>query len=370
MRLLGKQEIEDIAIGSAVLGTGGGGDPYLGKLVALQAIEKYGPLQLIEVEELNPDTLVVFPFGLGAPVPFLERITILDDIDYAYQALEKFLGKKVGAMMSIEIGGMNSVVPFALAAKLGLPLIDGDGMGRAFPQVQLVTFTMYGHSASPMAVGDERGNVVVFDTVDNFWMERLARPIAVQYGAISGGVGFPMKAGDIVESGVLGTVSFAERIGAAIRTAHEEHTDAIEAVTGVTNGFAIFSGRIVDVQRRVERGWTLGEVTILGTDDCAGRQVTIQFQNENLVVLEGSEALVSVPDLITVIDTERGEPITTENLRYGFRVTVLAIPCDEKWRTPAGLALAGPDHWGYDVKYVPVEERFGNSSRQLSVVSR
>lgn len=359
MRLLGKQEIEDVAIGSAVLGTGGGGDPYLGKLAALQTIEKYGPLKLITIDEIDPEALVVFPFGLGAPVPFLERITILDDIDYAYQALEQFLGKKVGAMMSIEIGGMNSVVPFALAGKLGLPLIDGDGMGRAFPQVQLVTFTMYGHSASPMAVADERGNVVVLDTVDNFWMERLARPIAVQFGAISGGVGFPMSAGDIAESGVLGTVSFAERIGTAIRQSHENHTDPIEAVTAVTGGFAIFQGRIIDVQRRVERGWTLGEVTIAGIDECSGRQVTVQFQNENLVVLEGSEVLVSVPDLITVIDTERGEPITTENLRYGFRVTILAIPCDPKWRTEAGLALAGPDHWGYDVKFVPVEDRFG-----------
>jgi DUF917 family protein len=359
LRFLGKQEIEDVAIGSAVLGTGGGGDPYLGKLAALQTIEKYGPLKLITIDEIDPDTLVVFPFGLGAPVPFLERISILDDIDYAYQALEKFLGKKVGAMMSIEIGGMNSVVPFALAGKLGLPLIDGDGMGRAFPQVQLVTFTMYGHSASPMAVADEHGNVVVLDTVDNFWMERLARPLAVQFGAISGGVGFPMSAGDIAVSGVLGTVSFAERIGAAIRESHENHTDPIEAVTSVTGGFAIFQGRIIDVQRRVESGWTLGEVMIAGIDECAGRQVTVQFQNENLVVLEGSDVLVSVPDLITVIDTERGEPITTENLRYGFRVTILAIPCDPKWRTEAGLALAGPDHWGYDVKFVPVEDRFG-----------
>ena len=44
MRLLTEESIEKIAIGAAVLGTGGGGDPYVGKLLAKQAIKKYGPV--------------------------------------------------------------------------------------------------------------------------------------------------------------------------------------------------------------------------------------------------------------------------------------------------------------------------------------
>ena len=34
------------------------------------------------------------------------------------------------------------------------------------------------------------------------------------------------------------------------------------------------------------------------------------------------------------------------------------MPCDEKWRTPAGIDLGGPRHFGYDIDYVPVEQRF------------
>jgi uncharacterized protein len=67
-----------------------------------------------------------------------------------------------------------------------------------------------------------------------------------------------------------------------------------------------------------------------------------------------------VPDLITILDAEKGEPITTEGLRYGFRVVVLGIPCNEKWRTPAGLKLAGPHYFGYDIEYVPIEQRYAN----------
>ena len=361
MRFLDEMMIEDIAIGSAVLGTGGGGNPYLGKLSALRAIADYGPLKLATLDDLPDDTLVVFPFGIGSPVPFIERLTIDEDVMAAYRAMTRYLGQEIGAMMSIEIGGMNSVVPFTVAARLGLPVIDGDCMGRAFPEIQLVTLTMYGHNASPLAVADEHGNVAIIDSIDNFWAERLARPVAVQMGAISGGVGFPITVGELREAAVLGTVSLAERIGKAIREARQAHTDPIEAVTQTAGGFRVFNGRIVDVQRRTERGWALGETRISGLDEFEGREMTIRFQNEHLVAMEDGKVVVSVPDLIAILDTERGDPITTEDLRYGFRVTVIGMPCDPKWRTEAGLALAGPGHWGYDVPFVPVEERYSTA---------
>ena len=65
------------------------------------------------------------------------------------------------------------------------------------------------------------------------------------------------------------------------------------------------------------------------------------------------------PDLIAVLDSETGEPITTEALRYGMRVAVIAIPCAPQWREPAALELVHPRTFGYDVDYVPVEERYG-----------
>lgn len=358
MRLLHQREIEDIATGSAVLGTGGGGDPYLGKLAALQAIHQKGPLQLVKIDELDDDDLVVFPFGIGSPVPFLERLTLDKELKVAYEAMQRWMGRKVGAIMSAEIGGMNSVVPFAVASQLDLPVIDGDGMGRAYPEIQLTTFTLYGHGAAPIVVGDSRGNAVVINSIDNFWAERLARPAAIEFGAIAGGWAFPITVGDLKEAAVLDTVTYAEEIGKAIRDAQTTHRDPIDAVTRVTNGFRLFNGRIVDVIRKQERGWTLGETTISGVDEFAGRTMTVRFQNEHLVVIENDEIIVSVPDLIAILDTERGDPITTENLRYGFRVSILGIPCDEKWRTPAGIELGGPRHFGYDIDFVPVEDRY------------
>jgi hypothetical protein len=60
-----------------------------------------------------------------------------------------------------------------------------------------------------------------------------------------------------------------------------------------------------------------------------------------------------------VIDTESGYAIQTERVRYGQRVSVIAFPCDPIWRTPAGLELADPRAFGYDLDYVPVEQLRG-----------
>ena len=359
MRLIGRLEIEDIAKGSAVLGTGGGGDPYLGKLEALEAIKKYGPFRLVDIEELDDDVLVIFPFGIGSPVPFIERLTLRNELRVAYLAMQRWLGKPIGAIMSSEIGGMNSVIPFAVAGDLGLPVINGDLMGRAYPEVQLVTLTLYGHSAAPIVVADSRGNSAVIDSVDNFWAERLARPIAIEFGAIAGAFAFPITVRDLKVAGVLGSVTYAERIGRAIREAQYGQSDPVKAVTTATEGFRIFDGRIIDVLRKTERGWAVGETVIRGVGEYSGRKMTVRFQNEHLVAIEDDEIVVSVPDLIAILDTERGDPITTEHLRYGLSVSVIGIPCDEKWRTPAGIKLGGPRYFGYDIDFVPVEVRFG-----------
>jgi uncharacterized protein len=364
MRDLGAQELRDIAVGSAVLGTGGGGDPYIGTLTALQALEQFGPPKLTAVEELPEDGVIVFPFLIGSPVPLIEKFPLGPEMQQAYNSLDRFLGGKVIALMPIEIGGVNSMVPLALASLLGVPVVDGDGMGRAYPEVQLVTFTLYGLNASPFALADERGNHIVLHTVDNTWAERIGRAIAVEFGAICAGVNFPMTVRQAKEAAVLGSLSYAERIGRAIREARGNKADALSAVLKATRGALLFRGKIVDVQRRVERGWALGEVVLEGMDEDAGSKMVIQFQNENLVAIREGKVLASVPDLITILDSESGNAITTEHLRYGYRVVALGIPCDPKWRTQAGIKLGGPRHFGYDIDYLPLEDRYKDHTQE------
>jgi DUF917 family protein len=359
MRQITAGQLNDIALGAAVLGTGGGGNPYIGKLMAKHSMEQHGPVKLIGVEELADDDLVVPSAMMGAPTVMVEKIPRGEEIVNAFRALQAYLGRPVRATMSIEAGGLNSTTPFTVAAALGVPLVDADGMGRAFPEIQMVTCTLAGVSATPMAIADEKGNSAIINTIDNRWTETFARTLTVDMGCSAMIALYAMTGKQVKEGCVPGTISKIEGIGRTIREAHAAHQDAVEAVRRVTGGFLVWTGKVADIARRTETGFARGEATIAGTGDYEGRSLRIAFQNEFLIAQEGEDALVTVPDLITILDAETGEPITTEDLRYGFRVVVLGIPCDARWRTPDGLKLVGPGYFGYDVPFVPVEERFG-----------
>ena len=60
MRKIGSKEVEDIALGAALLGAGGGGDPYIGKLMAIGAIKECGPVDLIDPEDVPDGALIVY----------------------------------------------------------------------------------------------------------------------------------------------------------------------------------------------------------------------------------------------------------------------------------------------------------------------
>ena len=113
IRKIEVDDLEDIAIGGAVLGTGGGGDPYVGKLMAQQAIRKYGPVTLIDVEGLDDDALVVPVCMMGAPTVMTEKLPQGDELINAFNALERVMGRKIDAILCGEAGGVNSTTPFA-----------------------------------------------------------------------------------------------------------------------------------------------------------------------------------------------------------------------------------------------------------------
>ena len=121
-RMIGVADLDDIAIGGAILGTGGGGDPYIGKLMAQQAIRKFGPVRMIELDDLDDDALVVPCAMMGAPTVMIEKIPQGGEIMIAFQKLERFLGKKIGAILCAEAGGLNSTIPFVIGLSAGIDL--------------------------------------------------------------------------------------------------------------------------------------------------------------------------------------------------------------------------------------------------------
>jgi DUF917 family protein len=359
LRTIGIREIEDIALGAALLGAGGGGDPYVGKLVAMGAVKECGPVTLLDPEEVPDDALLVPIAMMGAPTVLGEKGIGGGEYQTLYNMVSQFFGKKIYAFMPIEAGGVNSMLPIAACARLGLPLVDCDGMGRAFPELQMVTFTIGGMSATPMALTDEKGNSVIFETITNKWTEELARAVTMSCGGSVSVSLYPMTGAQMKAYSVKNIVTRSQKLGEAIRTVKNCADDVTpeEHFLQFSEGYKLFKGKIADVLRETRGAFNFGKVMLEGIGECKGHQAYVEFQNENLTATVDGEILATTPDLICLVDTETFTPVTTDALKYGKRVLVIGLKCFEMWRTPAGIDLVGPRYFGCDTDYIPLEER-------------
>lgn len=103
-----------------------------------------------------------------------------------------------------------------------------------------------------------------------------------------------------------------------------------------------------------------GGLKVEGSTRFSGMELNIEFQNEDLFAFtlnpDGSKNfLTTVPDLKSLVDEGTGEPIPTEEVRYGLRVAVISMACSPLWTSPQGLSNAGPAAFGYQsIVYRPV----------------
>ena len=359
MRNLTESDIEALAVGAAILGTGGGGNPYIGKLRCLQALRQGKQLTLIGLDELADDAWVASIGGIGAPTVSIEKLEEGNEGLRALRALEEFCGHQLDAVIACEIGGGNALEPMLAAASAGIAIVDGDGMGRAFPEMQMTTFSIYGHSSTPAAIADERGNVVLFRKVaSELWFERLARAAVVSMGGTATGAEAPMSGAYVRRAAVPGTVTQAIRLGNLVLQANREHRSAIPLICAQERGLHLMDAKIVDLKRHLRGGFSVGEIELAGIDAHSGTSARIQFQNEFLSFERAGAVELCVPDLLVILDVDTGHAITTDVLRYGQRVAVLGLPCHPLLSTPQALAVVGPQAFGLDgVDYRPIAGR-------------
>jgi len=349
------EDLDEMVLGATLLGTGGGGDPYIARLMARQAMEDYGSVNIVSPSELDPDGLVLTVAVIGAPTVISEKVPAGPEFTGVVNALSSYLGKKPVAIMPIEVGGMNTIIPLAVAAEMGLPVIDADSMRRAFPQIEMTVFTLAGIPASPMSVADEKGNVMVFETTTNQVAERLARSAVMQLGLANGISCYPMTVQQVADHGIQGSMTYCIELGRRLMAVQKGVPGAYDAFLEFAEAKKYFSGKIIDLDRRTTDGFAKGTVVIEHLTD-PNRTMRFEIQNELLLAFEDGIPIVTTPDLICILDHENAQPITTETLAYGQRVDVIGMPCAPEWHQPGMLELVGPKAFGYDIPYVPMGE--------------
>jgi DUF917 family protein len=355
LRPVSLDEIESIAIGAWILGTGGGGSPYLALLNLRQLYRGGASASLMDPADLADDDPVAVVSNMGAPLVGQERLTDPRTVARAVRMMEEVTGRQFRAVMSLEIGGGNALQPFMAAALLGLPVVDADCMGRAFPEAQMTSFAIHDLCMYPLTLVDVRDNAVVVARAASWkWMERLSRTACVAVGSIASTCKAPRTGREVKDCAILYSTSKALRIGEAVRAARRAHRDPIAAIVEGEGGLRLFAGKVQDVDRRTTEGFLRGTATLDGLDEFRGGRMRLAFQNEFAVAWLDGAPRVTTPDLICVLDTVSGEAIGTETLRYGQRATVIALPAPPVLLTPKGLEHVGPRAFGYDLDFVSV----------------
>ncbi|ASV32915.1 DUF917 family protein [Candidatus Hamiltonella defensa] len=355
MTWLDLEAIEHISYGASVLASGGGGDPYIGKIMAQQAIQQHGPIRLLDSEVFQTHELLLSTGMIGSPTVMVEKIPNGEESIVACQCMEKHLGRTIAGIYPIEAGGINSLLPLATACRLGLPVVDVDGMGRAFPEFQMTTFYLDGINVSTFIIADEKLNTVLVDAIDSHQAEKFARAVTVKMGGAAIFAASPISPTQARNSGIKGTISFMRHIGKRMEQARAARENLVDTLVGLLRGHVLFRGKAIRVNQRSEDGFTRGIAIFTGVDENVGGRFEVLFQNEYLLAKQEEIPLCITPDLIILLDEDTGLPVLAERLSYGMRVVVIGAPADDKWRTSRGIEVCGPGYFNYPDDYKPVE---------------
>ncbi len=319
-------DLPDLARGATLLGTGGGGDPYIGKMLVERVLGK-GSITILDPDELADDLFVIPTAQMGAPTVMIEKIPAGTEPTLALRTLEEHLGRTADATMPIECGGINSMIPLIVAAETGLPVVDADGMGRAFPELSMETFAVYGVHGSPARArrgtrGEGRDRHRRRRPADGVARPRYHHP--PRWRRSHRGVRDDRSrrpANGRAPHDFDGTRARPRHPGrprgAPFAVSRRSPTPLSTTLYPHLRELCV--GKVIDVERRTTEGFAKGRAVIapLGAEE--GDTFEISFQNENPHRHDRGETLVAiVPDLICVVeprdrraDHDRGAPVRT-----------------------------------------------------------
>src|ERR1700730_12358235 len=256
MRKLALDDIEALAVGAWILGTGGGGSPYLGLLNMRRLYAEGHQIELMSPLDLADEDWIAVVSNMGAPLIGQERLADSRNIARAVEVQEALLGEKFRAVMSLEIGGGNGIQPLMAAAHLDLPVVDADTMGRAYPEAQMTSVAVGDLRPYPCVLYDPRGIEAVVTKVPSWrWMERVSRNICVELGSIASTCKAPRTGREVKDWGIHFTVTKAIGIVRRVCQAQRHHEDPIAAILDEGKGLLLFRGKVVDIARRTTEGF-------------------------------------------------------------------------------------------------------------------
>jgi DUF917 family protein len=366
VRTLTEQELIDMLLGSSIQASRGNNTESMVKRLK-DAIAQGRKFTMVSVEDVPDDWTILSGGGVGGGGAWeyvRERTakqklpTIPNSQARAVDALGKHLGKSFNAVVRSEAAGA-MLTALLLAGEMGLPIVDACKSGRARPEAQQSIQWLNDIPAIPVAYASRWGDVVILDkVVDGYRMEDLGRAVAVASGG--GASAASSLSGKNLKRGVIpGVISEAILFGKTVREARAQGKDPIEALVKVTNGYKLFQGIVTKSEDKGDRGFSWSDVEIRGTREFEGHTYRVWVKNENNVTWLDGKPDAMAPDYIANLDPKTGDTINPPVLGsyiVNQEVVLVGWPNSNLWRTPKGIEVFGPRHFGFDIDYVPIEQ--------------
>ena len=364
------EDIDPLLEGLAIFGTGGGGSPAWGTAILKNDFANGRLPRLIDLAEIADDSTVVSG-GIMGSVKVLERMgteNVMRHWEQRFELLDVtrvmqgLIGKRIDHVVPFEVGGLNTPVILSLGARMGLPVIDGDALGRSAPETQMTSFIGHGVSLTPMPLVDMNGNVVVVQhAADPTFADQVGRFVITQGGGLGANNHYPMSGKTAKRVVIPNTISTSLALGKSVLAARKDGSNPVAVVAKEVGGTLLFSGEIRSLQEKEALGFYFTTAELSGQGDSAGHQAQLVIKNETMYLAIDGAARAYFPDLVLMLEPGTGRGIMSVELQVGSLVSLVGVPCHPRLRQAvlSGRAEAAfsPTRYGRpDDRYRPLEE--------------
>jgi DUF917 family protein len=201
--------------------------------------------------------------------------------------------------------------------------------------------------------------VILKETVSSAMADRIGRMITVaSYGA-TGFSWYLMQAKQVRGVVAMDTLSKALQVGRTIREARERGSDPVIEAAKAVGGWVLFEGQITDTEIADEESFAFGMGThkMKGLRRQGSHTLSIWYKNEYHVSWLDDKPFVTSPDCLIIVSRDTGEPAISYDFHVGDEVALIGRKGHEAHRTERGIRALGPRHFGFDIDYVPIEQR-------------
>lgn len=368
LKNINREDLEPLLEGVAILGTGGGGSPDWGRGIILNDFKRGREYTIIDPDEIEDDAVVVSG-GIMGSVKTLDNVNLDEllerwednfELEVAFREMERELSKKIDYIVPFEMGGLNTPVILSLGARVGIPVIDGDALGRAAPETQMTSFIGHGISLTPMPLVDHAGNVVIVrKTINPVYPDQIGRFIVTRGGGLGANNHYPMSGRQLKNSVIPNTISKAIEIGRSVISARNNSEDPVDVFRKKVSGINIFYGKITEINQEEAEGFYFTKVKLTGQGkDNSSCELIIK--NETMTCWKNGELQIVFPDLLCMLDPKTGRGIMSIELKKNLEIKLVAVPCHDRLREglkhPAGKIAFSSKRYGQNIKYLPLEE--------------